>query len=56
VTRRFRSTFLALGSSIPPAEVFRQFRGRDPSHEALLLHLGLKELNKPKQKGQQKGE
>lgn len=28
--RRFRNTFMALGGSVPPAEVFRQFRGRDP--------------------------
>jgi len=52
VTRRFKSTFLQSGSSEPAAEVFRHFRGRDPSHEAMLLHLGLKELSKPKQKGQ----
>jgi hypothetical protein len=48
---RFRSTFLALGSSIPMAETFRKFRGRDPSHEALLLSLGLKSAQQPKKKG-----
>ena len=51
VCRRFRSSFLSPGSSLPAAEAFRRFRGRDPSHEPLLLHLGLKEINKPKQKG-----
>lgn len=28
--RLFRSTFLESGGSVPPAEVFRRFRGRDP--------------------------
>jgi len=42
---------LALGSSIPMAETFRKFRGRDPSHEALLLSLGLKSAQQPKKKG-----
>jgi oligopeptidase A len=51
VAFRFRSTFLSLGSSLPAAEIFRQFRGRDPSHEALLLSLGLKGITKPKKKG-----
>jgi oligopeptidase A len=40
--RRFRSTVLALGGSRPPIEVFRAFRGRDPSTEALLRHAGLR--------------
>lgn len=53
VTRRFRDTFLRTGSALPTAEVFRQFRGRDPSHEALLLSLGLKDVSKPKRKGHQ---
>ncbi len=48
---RFRSTFLSIGSSIPMAETFRKFRGRDPSHEALLLSLGLKASQQPKKKG-----
>ena len=52
VARRFRKTFLATGSAVPAAEVFRQFRGRDPSHEALLINLGLMEISKPKVKGQ----
>jgi oligopeptidase A len=28
--RLFRDTFFALGGSVPPDEVFRRFRGRDP--------------------------
>ena len=39
--RRFRSTVLALGGGRPPADVFRDFRGREPSTEALLRHSGL---------------
>ena len=56
VCRRFRSTFLETGSTLPTAEVFRQFRGRDPSHEALLLALGLKEMPRPKKRGQKHAE
>lgn len=42
VGKRFRDTFLALGGSCHPNEVFRKFRGRDPSPRALLKSLGLK--------------
>lgn len=38
---RFRAAVLAQGGSRPAAELFRAFRGRDPSPEALLRHLGL---------------
>eukprot|EP00051_Salpingoeca_urceolata_P000163 m.33022 g.33022 ORF g.33022 m.33022 type:complete len:771 (-) comp10249_c0_seq1:138-2450(-) len=41
VGRRFAATVLALGGGLHPAEVFQQFRGRDPSVEALLRHAGL---------------
>lgn len=34
--RKFRDTFLSLGGSVPPAEVFRQFRGRDPKVENVI--------------------
>ncbi|XP_067004698.2 uncharacterized protein [Anabrus simplex] len=44
VGKRFRSTFLALGGGCHPSEVFRRFRGRDPSPHALLRSLGLKQL------------
>lgn len=43
IGRRFRSTFLALGGGCHPGEVFRRFRGRDPSPKALLNSLGLKQ-------------
>lgn len=39
--RRYRNSVLALGGSRPPMEVFRAFRGREPSTAALLRHSGL---------------
>lgn len=39
--RRYRNSILALGGSRPPMEVFREFRGREPSTAALLRHSGL---------------
>jgi oligopeptidase A len=39
--RRFRDTVLALGGGRAPAEVFKDFRGREPSVEPLLRHNGL---------------
>ncbi len=39
--RRFRDTVLALGGSRHPMEVFKTFRGRAPSTQALLRHRGL---------------
>jgi oligopeptidase A len=39
--RRFRETVLALGGSKHPMEIFKEFRGREPSTEALLRHSGL---------------
>ena len=39
--RRLRDTLLALGGGTDPAEVFRLFRGRDPSTAPLLRHAGL---------------
>lgn len=41
VGKRYRDTFLAAGGSCHPSEVFRRFRGRDPSPHALLKNLGL---------------
>ena len=42
VGRRSRDTFLALGGSIDPMEVFRLFRGRAPTIDAVLRQTGLK--------------
>uniref|UniRef100_A0A7R9W185 oligopeptidase A n=1 Tax=Chlamydomonas euryale TaxID=1486919 RepID=A0A7R9W185_9CHLO len=39
--QRFRDTVLALGGSVAPADVFKAFRGRNPSTEPLLRHSGL---------------
>jgi oligopeptidase A len=39
--RRFRDTVLSLGGSQHPLEVFRAFRGRDPSPDPLLKQSGL---------------
>lgn len=41
--RKYRDTVLALGGSVPAAEVFRMFRGRDPSTAPLLRQAGLKQ-------------
>lgn len=39
--KRFRDTVLALGGSKHPMEVFKYFRGREPSTVPLLKHSGL---------------
>jgi len=41
VGRKFRETVLSLGGGVAPMEVFKEFRGREPSPEALLRHNGL---------------
>lgn len=41
VGRKFRDTVLSLGGGVAPMEVFKEFRGREPSPEALLRHNGL---------------
>ena len=38
---RFRDTILSLGGSISPLDVFKTFRGRNPSSAALIRHSGL---------------
>lgn len=38
VGQRFRDTYLSLGGGVPASEVFRRFRGRDPSHSALISY------------------
>jgi oligopeptidase A len=43
--RRFRDTVLALGGGRHPGDVFRDFRGRPASTEALLRHAGLVAAN-----------
>jgi len=41
IGRRFRDTVLATGGSSHPMNVFKAFRGREPSTEPLLRHSGL---------------
>ncbi|CAJ1943533.1 unnamed protein product [Cylindrotheca closterium] len=41
VGRKFRDTVLSLGGGVPPMEVFKEFRGREPTPDALLRHSGL---------------
>jgi len=38
---RFRDTVLAMGGGKAPMDVFKEFRGREPSTEPLLRHSGL---------------
>ena len=38
---RLRRTIMAMGGGTPPMEVFKAFRGREPSTVALLRHSGL---------------
>lgn len=42
IARKFKDTVLGLGGSLPAEEVFRLFRGRDASAEALLVDQGLR--------------
>jgi oligopeptidase A len=39
--KQFRNTFLALGGSVEPMKIFKEFMGREPSTKALLRHSGL---------------
>ena len=42
IGRQYRDTFLALGGSVDPMEVFARFRGRAPTIDALLRQTGQK--------------
>ncbi|MFC1802834.1 M3 family metallopeptidase [Thermoproteota archaeon] len=39
--KKFRESFLALGGSIEPMKIFKEYMGREPSTEALLRHNNL---------------
>ena len=41
--KQFRESFLALGGSVEPMALFKEFMGREPSTKALLRHSGLLE-------------
>lgn len=42
VALRFKGTILGLGGSLPAAEIYRRFRGRDATTDALLIDQGLR--------------
>jgi oligopeptidase A len=44
IGRKFRDTVLSMGGSKHASEIFKAFRGRDPSPEALLRHSGLTQV------------
>ncbi|XP_047516665.1 probable cytosolic oligopeptidase A [Pieris napi] len=46
IGKRYRESFLAVGGACQPSEIFRRFRGRDPSPQALLNNLGLSNQKK----------
>ena len=41
IGKKFKDTILSLGGSLPPLEIFKQFRGREPQTDSLIKHLGL---------------
>ena len=41
IGKKFKDTILSLGGSLPPLEVFKLFRGREPKTDSLIRHLGL---------------
>ncbi len=41
IGKKFKETILSLGGSLPPLEIFKLFRGREPKTEPLIRHLGL---------------
>lgn len=45
VGKRFRCTVLSLGGGEDPMTVFKEFRGREPSPEALLRHSGFASIS-----------
>jgi oligopeptidase A len=42
IAQRFKETILGLGGSLPAAEIYRLFRGRDATADALLVDQGLR--------------
>jgi len=44
VGQKFKNTILAAGGSIHPMTLFKAFRGREPSIEALLKHSGIRRV------------
>ena len=44
IGKNFKDTILSLGGSLPPMEIFKLFRGREPKTDSLIRHLGLSEI------------
>ena len=42
---KFRENILSKGGTVHPAELYRRFRGKDPSIDALLIRDGIKPAN-----------
>ncbi|XP_043213133.1 probable cytosolic oligopeptidase A [Amphibalanus amphitrite] len=51
VGKRFRDTYLSAGGAVHPSEVFRRFRGRDPTCDAFIRLHGLHRLGRQQQHG-----
>jgi len=45
VGRKFKDTILGLGGSLPPLEIYKLFRGREPKTDSLIRHLGFSTIN-----------
>merc|ERR1711991_55749 len=41
IGKKFKDTILSLGGSLPPLDIFKLFRGREPQTDPLIRHLGL---------------
>ena len=52
ISRKFKNIWLKSGGSVNSADLFRKFRGRDPTPEALLISLGLQQTPQPKSRSQ----
>ena len=45
IGKKFKDTILGLGGSLPPLEIFKLFRGREPRTDSLIKHLGLSSID-----------
>ena len=41
IGKKFKDTILSMGGSLPPLDIFKLFRGREPQTDSLIRHLGL---------------
>ena len=42
--RRFRDTFLSLGGSVAPDEIYKRFRGREPKLDSVIKYNKLDQV------------